>query len=257
MTEPDDAPQNPSLEEDAEDVRTCDRCGDGVQTLSSRDLCDGCEEEQEAKDLAAATERQDVEDAESGTVIDGQGPGCQHPAPARLRDPEDGTQVCTLCSEVISAPTGEEEAAAREITAAPPESGQGVLRHIPWGQGARPYTPEDVEHEILDYIARLNSGARFQAGKEQELREAEVRFEIAHARKLLEAPGRSEKMRLAWALLEVQEQWTEVQILRQVVRTTREGMHTLRQQLTGLQSVSRSVGVTGGTGPGPRGSAFQ
>lgn len=204
---------------------------------------------------AEANDRQAGEEEVPGTGTPVNDPdACPHLPGDRIRD-EDGTQICTACSEVLEQPTAEEQ--AKEIEAAPPDSGQGVLRHIPWGPGQRPYTPEDVEHEILDYIARLNSGARFQAGKEQELREAEVAYELAHARKLIEAPGRSEKMRLAWALLEVQEEWTRVTVLRQVVRTTREGMHTLRQQLTGLQSVSRSVGVTGGTGPGPRGAAFQ
>lgn len=179
---------------------------------------------------------------------------CPHPAGDRLRD-EDGTQVCAACGAVVEQPTAEQQAGGSGwIEPAEPESGVGVLRHIPWGPGQRPYTPEDVEHEILDYIARLNSGARFQAAKEQELREAEIAYEINYARKLIDAPGRSEKMRTAWALLQVEEEWTKVTVLRQVVRTTREGMHTLRQQLTGLQSVARSVGAVAGH---PSGRAFQ
>lgn len=209
----------------------------------------------EQEHAAGSDYGQGTEEEEPGTGTPVNDPNaCPHLPGDRIRD-EDGTQICTACSEVIEQPTAEQQ--AKEIEPAAPDSGQGVLRHIPWGPGQRPYTPEDVEHEILDYIARLNSGAKFQAGKEVELREAEVAYELAFARKLLEAPGRSEKMRLAWALLEVQEQWTNLQILKQVVRTTREGMHTLRQQLTGLQSVSRSVGVTGGTGPAPRGAQFQ
>ena len=35
--------------EEDDEARECDRCGDEAETLSSRDLCDGCEEEEGEK----------------------------------------------------------------------------------------------------------------------------------------------------------------------------------------------------------------
>jgi hypothetical protein len=181
-------------------------------------------------------------------------PGCVHPEGDLLRDPEDGTVVCMACSQVIEPGTDLPPALGSTDPRDTPEEGPGVLSRIPWppGPGTVPYTPENVEHEIIDMVARLNSGARFQAGKERELQQAEVAFELSYARKLLEAPGRSQDMRKAWAVLQVEEEWTRVQVLRQVVRTTREGMHTLRAQLSGLQTVNRSVGAAAGTGYAPQ-----
>lgn len=186
---------------------------------------------------------------------DGQGPGCPHPPGERVRD-DDGTQVCMACSQVIEEGDGPSAGVSTRdrAGAAPPDSGDGVLSRIPWPPGPNtvPYTPENVEHEIIDMVARLNSGARFQAGKEEELAQARIAFELKHARALIGSPGKSAQERKAWALLQVEEEWTRLTVLEQVVSTTKAGMHTLRQQLSGLQSVSRSVGQAASVGQGNR-----
>lgn len=174
---------------------------------------------------------------------------CPHPEGERVRD-DDGTEVCAACGGVLEVGAPPERKTPDRSGAAPPESGQGILSRIPWppGPGVPAYTPEQVEAEVLDMVARLNSGARFQAGKEEELREAVIEFEIAYARAITAANAKTAEARKAQALLACEELFVRRQVLEQVVRTTREGMHTLRAQLTGLQTVARSVGMAAGPG---------
>lgn len=170
---------------------------------------------------------------------------------------DDGTLLCGSCGEVLTAigmPANEPEPEG----AADPESGDTTFKHIPWGPTERPYTPEDVEREIIEIVGRLNAGARFQAAREREAVQAALEFDIAYARALIEA-GRerdgegklvnsSADQRKAAATLACQELLVTHRRYEQVVRTTRESMHTLRSNLSGLQTINRSVSASAGSG---------
>lgn len=165
--------------------------------------------------------------------------------------------MCAACGEHltdIGMPANEPEPEG----AADPESGTTSFRHIPWGEGQRPYTPEDVEREIIDIVGRLNAGARFQAAREREAVQAALEFEIGYARALTEAANErdhegkvvnsSADQRKAVATLACQDLLVTHRRYEQVVRTTRESMHTLRSNLSGLQTINRSVSASAGSG---------
>lgn len=196
-----------------------------------------------------------------GLMTDGTTPpGCLH-SPEQRRKLGDGSQLCGSCWEVLPAPdvaTGDPSGAAvatgdpdphagtgppigpgqpREVGAAAPETGQGWLAHV----DPTNYTPAQIELEILNVSARLNSGARFQAAREQELGEARIAYELAWARAIMRSSARAQDQRKAEAMCAIEDEFTTLTRLETTVRTTREGMHTLRSQLSGLQTVSRSV----------------
>lgn len=198
---------------------------------------------------------------DDGVMPDGSTPpGCLHP-PEQRRKLGDGSQLCGSCWEVLPAPevvtgdpsgatvsTGDPDPEAgtgppigprqpREVGAAAPDTGQGWLAHVDPSN----YTPAQVELEILNVAARLNSGARFQAAREQELGEARIAFELAWARAIMGSSARAADQRKAEAMGRCEELFVTLTRLETTVRTTREGMHTLRSQLSGLQTVSRSV----------------
>jgi hypothetical protein len=173
-------------------------------------------------------------------------PGCPHPAPSRRL--VDGEQVCSVCWEVVSVPQaivprdrpGVVDPTAREGDA----RSTGGLRHITTDPDAtsRPYTPEEVEREIVDTLDRIERGAGFLTTREEERAAAKLEYEIAHARALLHAPGRSAEMREAQAMIDCREQYERWQMLELTCRTAREGLHNLRAKLSGTQSVLRSIG---------------
>jgi hypothetical protein len=177
---------------------------------------------------------------------------CRHPAPARrLAEVEDGrVQVCTDCGQEISAEEpalvprdrpGGTDPTAREGS----ERTTGGLRHITWDPAnpysSRPYTPEEVELEIADTLDRIERGAGWLTTREEERAAAKIEYEIAYARALIAAPGRSSEVRAASALLDCRQLYERWQVLELTCRTAREGMHNLRSKLSGLQSVLRSA----------------
>jgi hypothetical protein len=173
-------------------------------------------------------------------------PGCSHPAPDRRL--VDGEQVCSVCWEVVSVPQtivprdrpGAVDPTAREGDA----RSTGGLRHITTNPDAtsRPYTPEEVEREVVDTLDRIERGAGFLTTKEEQRGAAKLAYELAHARALIRSTARSAEGREAEAMLACEELYEQWQLLELTCRTAREGMHNLRAKLSGTQSVLRSVG---------------
>lgn len=175
---------------------------------------------------------------------------CPHLPADRLRDPESGDQVCTACGEVVVLVDSQVVTVPASGTVETFDVGQGVLEHLPWppGPNVRPYVPEDVEHEMVAMVARLNSGARYEARITRELGEAEHAYDLAYAVALLESEKRSKELREADARVRCREQWDRLAQLRTDYKVTRAGMHTLRAQLNAMQSVGASVRVASGSG---------
>jgi hypothetical protein len=202
--------------------------------------------------IESAADVDPAEDAEAEAVY-GQEPEeehgtCPHPAPRRRL--VEGEQLCLDCGQVIVAEEqammprdrpGATDPTAREGT----DRSRGGLRHVTWDPAnpaaSRPYTPEEVELEIVDTLDRIERGAGFLTTREEERAAAKIEYEIANARALLSATGKSAGIREASALLAVRHEYERWQVLELTCRTAREGMHNLRSKLSGLQSVLRSA----------------
>lgn len=190
----------------------------------------------------------DDEQADSLAAADPPDDGCPHPPSARRL--HDGQQVCTLCGMPVEGlpqtimprdRPGGVDPTQREGTA----RSQGGLRHITWDPetpaASRPYTPDEVEMEIVDTLDRIERGAGWLTTKEEERVAAKVAYELAYARARFTSKAKTVGEREDDALLRCREQYEEWQLLELQCRTAREGMHNLRSKLSGTQSVLRSV----------------
>jgi hypothetical protein len=192
---------------------------------------------------------------EDGRMPDGsEPPGCPHPAQARRLI--DGEQVCTMdgCGEAIAGPLP--AIVPRDRPGTDPtyrhrtggeDKGAGGLRYIPYdpanpAQQGRPYTPEQVELELVDTVARLEAGAGWLTTKEEERGAAKLAYELKRARVLFESRGRSAEQREAEALIACRQEYEDWQLLELTCKTAREGLHNLRAKGSYLQTVARSVG---------------
>lgn len=188
-----------------------------------------------------------------GVMPDGSQPeGCSHPFPDRRYF--DGQQVCSRCWDVLDdEPTpaitavdrpGSADPTMREADGARPVG----LRHVQYVDGKayadRPYTPEEVELEIVGILSRIERGAGFQTTVVEELAAARLEFDLAYARAIIRTTSRSKELREAEATLACQEQYERWKLLELKAKTTADGMHNLRSMLSGFQSVAKSIGVS-------------
>jgi hypothetical protein len=200
---------------------------------------------------------EDAEDEQTTTLVEGTigldpdgtlDEGCPHPMPDRRLF--DGDQVCMKCGAVLDLPTpaivAVDRPGATDPTMRPGERPVG-LRHVSYVDGQayadRPYTPEQVELEIVGILSRIERGAGFQTTKVEECAAAKLDYDLAYARALINSTARSKELREAQAMLACREQYERWKLLELTVKTTSEGMHNLRSMLSGFQSVARSIGV--------------
>jgi hypothetical protein len=185
--------------------------------------------------------------------------GCPHPPSERRL--EDGEQLCLACGQVVEpwerqAIVAKDRPGVTDPTAREGDARQtGGLRHITGAGlvgGDRPYTPDEVEREIVDTLDRLERGAGFLTTREEQRSAAKMAYEIAFARARFRSDGRSSEQRNDDALLQCLDLYEEWQQLELVCRTAKEGLHNLRAKLSGLQSVLRSIGTALGGGGGYR-----
>lgn len=179
---------------------------------------------------------------------DGQGPGCPHPP--SLRRMEDGLQVCRRCGETVD---GRRQAIIpkdRPGTVDPTqregdERSTGGLRHITWDPAnpasSRPYTPEEVELELVDTLDRIERGAGYLTTKEEQRSTAKLTYELAYARARFGSHAKTVGEREDDALLQCVELYEEWQLLEMQVRTAKEGLHNLRTKANVLQSILSSI----------------
>lgn len=197
-------------------------------------------------------------DLPDGVMPDGTTPqGCSHPFPDRRLF--DGQQVCSLCWDVLDEPAPPILAVDRPGAADPTmrqgDTSDGArpvgLRHVEYVEGqayaTRPYTPEEVELEIVGILSRIERGAGFQTTKIEECAAAKLEYDLAYARALLRTDARSKELREAQAVLACREQYERWKLLELTTKTTAEGMHNLRSMLSGFQSVARSIGAALGS----------
>jgi hypothetical protein len=177
--------------------------------------------------------------------------GCPHPFPDRRL--YNGEQVCSRCWAVLDLPTPAilpvDRPGATDPTMRTEDGARPVgLRHVTYVDGQayadRPYTPEQVELEIVGILSRIERGAGFQTTKVEECAAAKLDYDLAYARALINSTARSKELREAEAMLACREQFERWKLLELTVKTTSEGMHNLRSMLSGFQSVARSIGTS-------------
>jgi hypothetical protein len=182
-----------------------------------------------------------------------QEPGCAHPPSERRL--ADGVQVCLLCGETVE--EWERQAIVpKDRPGSDPTMRQETasgLRHITVprdGDTGRPYTPDEVERELVVIIDRIERGAGWLTTQEEKRAAAKLGYELAFARARYNSDGRSSEQRNDDALLQCRDLYEEWQQLELVCRTAREGLHNLRSMLVGLMAVAKSIGaaLSGGGG---------
>lgn len=189
---------------------------------------------------------------------------CAHPAPERrLVDSPNGgkDQMCLACGQVLDdrvpqpAIIPKDRPGGADPTAREGDARSGGLRHVTGADvvgGPRPYTPDEVEREIVDTLDRIERGVGWLTTKEEERAAAKLAYERKFARARWASTARSAEQRNDEALLACMEEYEQWQLLELVCRTAREGMHNLRSKLSGLQSVLRSISAALGGGGGYR-----
>jgi hypothetical protein len=195
---------------------------------------------------------------DDGWVGDEPPPGCPHPPGDRRL--EDGQQLCTLCGETVEewerqAIVPRDRPGGENPTMRPGTAGSAGLRHVTVprdGEVGRPYTPDELEREIVVVLDRIERGAGWLTTEEEKRAAAKLAYEIAFAKARFRSEGRSAEQRNDDALLACLELYEEWQMRELTCRTAREGLHNLRSMLSGLQSVLRSIGTALGGGGGYR-----
>lgn len=213
-----------------------------------------------ADDDTAGHEVAVITDLPDGVTVDGEQPdGCPHPEHARrlVGEGDDREQVCSLCWEVVTSLVPAIVPKSRPGTdptmrLGTDDRGPGGLRHMQYDPQApakhpdgsiaqRPYTPDEVERELVDTMWRLEAGAAWLTTKEEERGAAKLAYELANARAVHTSRGRSLDQRQAEALLACRREYEDWQLLELTCKTAREGLHNLRAKGSYLQTVNRSV----------------
>jgi len=201
--------------------------------------------------LPALTDAEEAAWAEENKVT----PGCAHPpGDRRLLD---GAQVCTACGETVE--EWERQAiVARDRPGTDPTmrpETAGGLRFVTVpqpGDTSRPYTPDEVERELVTIIDRIERGAAWLTSEEEKRAAAKLAYELAFAKARFRSDGKSAEQRNDDALLQCRELYEEWQMRDLTCRTAREGLHNLRSMQSGLQTVARSIGTALSAGGGWR-----
>jgi hypothetical protein len=111
----------------------------------------------------------------------------------------------------------------------------------------RPYTPAEVESQLVDLEARLERGQHFQRVWEERAYRTKLAYTLAYDAALVRIFDEHRSptdVRQAQARTENRDKFEDQQLAEMMVKAVRETMHNLRSQLSGYQSISRSVGVS-------------
>lgn len=200
-----------------------------------------------------------VEEDAAGELVIGvreDPPGCPHPPSERRM--EDGEQLCLACHSIVEPWERQSIVAKDRPGATDPTMRQHAAAGLRFvtipqpGDTGRPYTPDEVEREMVVVMDRIERGAGYLTTQEEKRAAAKLQYEIAFARARYNSDGRSAEQRNDDALLQCLELYEEWQQLELVCRTAKEGLHNLRSMLVGLMAVAKSIGAALGGGGGFR-----
>lgn len=153
--------------------------------------------------------------------------GPQQVAPAELPEPGDGGR-----------PAGH---GAVERSAVVPQD--PIVAQLTVIDPTAVYGPAEVEAQLVDIEARLERGQHFQRVWEERAYRTKLAYTLSNAKALIDTRASSADVRRAEALLACQQEYEDMMLAEMMVKAVRETMHNLRSQLSGYQTISRSVGA--------------
>jgi hypothetical protein len=106
----------------------------------------------------------------------------------------------------------------------------------------RVYTPTDIEMQMVDIEGRLERGQVFQRVWEDRALKAGLAYELAYARAMATCDESSADRRKAACLLACEAELTAKVLSESMAKSVANTMHNLRSQLSGYQSIARSIG---------------
>jgi len=118
-----------------------------------------------------------------------------------------------------------------------------IVSAVPVIDPTEVYTPLDVEHQILDVEQRLDRGEHFLRVWLDKQAHAEHAYTIGQARAFTLASGTVDARKAKATLDTESELWAKTEA-DMMVRAVRDTLHSLRSQLSGYQTVSRSINVS-------------
>jgi hypothetical protein len=108
----------------------------------------------------------------------------------------------------------------------------------------RPYTPADVELKIVAILQQLENSELFLRQQLSRLHQATHNYNMRYNLAYKTSDGRSDGQRKADAVLATERESYEMTEAEMLVRALRDSQHNLRAQLSGFQSVARSLAVS-------------
>ena len=173
-------------------------------------------------------------------VLNQRGHGDCDYAPQAVYLPEEGMAVCGCGKPFEVTAVEQSEQAERTALVVARDPIDSVLELI---DATQVYTPADVEKHILDVLARLECGAKFERETVLGAYTTTQAFDRAYWRAFNASEATSEGKRKAEAMVlcEIEHmEMTQAAMLKEAAKAT---MHNLRAVLSGYQSVGRSVGA--------------
>lgn len=107
-----------------------------------------------------------------------------------------------------------------------------------------PYTPEDVELKIVEILRQLENSELFLRQQLARLHQATHNHDFRYNLALAKSEQRAADQRKAEAWLATEKERHEMTEAEMLVRALRDSQHNLRAQLSGFQSVARSLAVS-------------
>lgn len=104
-----------------------------------------------------------------------------------------------------------------------------------------PYTPADVELKIVEILRQLENSELFLRQQLARLHQATHNYNMRYNLAYKTSDGRSDGQRKADAVLATERESYEMSEAEMLVRALRDSQHNLRSQLSGFQSVNRSL----------------
>lgn len=107
-----------------------------------------------------------------------------------------------------------------------------------------PYTPADVELKIVEILRQLENSELFLRQQLARLHQATHNLDFRYNLALAQSDQRAADQRKAEAWLATEKERHEATAAEMLVRALRDSQHNLRAQLSGFQSVARSLAVS-------------
>lgn len=139
-----------------------------------------------------------------------------------------------------------------------PREGEQTLdpltKKLPALDPTMPYTPQDVELKIVSILEQLENSETFLRQQMGRLHAAEHDLNLKYNLALAQSPAKNQKQQEAEAWLASADEQYEAGEAKMLVKALQGAQHNLRSQLSGFQSVARSLGVSMGNtlGTSPR-----